>query len=60
MKMIITTDEDEIKDVQTLKTVAPPSTAQTAGANELIFGLVLHQVNTNGATMAIFKFPSRT
>ena len=42
MKMIITTDEDEIKDVQTLKTVAPPSTAQTAGANELIFGLEVH------------------
>ena len=46
--------------MQTLKTVAPPSTAQTAEANELIFGLGVHQVNINGATVAIFEFPSQT
>ncbi len=45
--VLIFTDKDEIQDEQTLKTVAPPSTAQAAGAIELIFGLGVHQVNEN-------------
>ena len=38
----------------------PPPTAHTAGAIGLIFGLEVHRVNINGATLAIFEFPSRT
>ena len=58
----IYTERDELQDVEHLKRVAPPSppTAQTVRAIGLIFGLEVHRVNINGATVAIFEFPSRT
>ena len=42
------------------ETYSTPPTAHMAGAIGLIFGLGVHRVNINGATMAIFEFPSRT
>ena len=54
------TERDELQDVEHLKLIAPPPTAHTAGAIGLIFGLEVHRVNINGATLAIFEFPSRT
>ena len=42
------------------ETYSTPPTAHTAGAIGLIFGLEVHRVNINGATLAIFEFPSRT
>ena len=38
----------------------PPPVAQTAGAIESIFWLEVHQADINGATVAIFEFPSQT
>ena len=52
------TEKDELQDEEHLKRIAPPSTANTVGAIELIFGLEIHRVNINGATVAIFEFPS--
>ena len=37
-----------------------PPTAQTTGAIESIFWLEVHQADINGATVAIFEFPSQT
>ena len=55
-----TTEKDVLQDVEHLKRIAPPPTANTVGANGLIFGLGIHGMNINGATVAIFEFPSRT
>ena len=37
-----------------------PPTAQTTGAIESIFWLKVHRADINGATVAIFEFPSQT
>ena len=37
-----------------------PPTAQTTSAIESIFWLEVHQADINGATVAIFEFPSQT
>ena len=42
------------------KFIAPPLTAQTTSAIESIFWLEVHQADINGATLAIFEFPSQT
>ena len=42
------------------ETYSTPPTAHTAGAIGLIFGLEVHRVNINGATVAIFEFLSQT
>ena len=42
------------------KCIAPPPTAQTTGAIESIFWLEVHEADINGATVAIFEFPSQT
>ena len=57
---IRSTEKDELQDEEHLKRIAPPPTANTVGAIGLIFELGIHRVNINGATVAIFKFPSRT
>jgi len=54
------TEKNELQDEEHLKRIAPPPTANTVGAIGLIFGLGIHGVNINGATVVIFKFPSRT
>ena len=54
------TEKDELQDEERLKRIAPPPTANMVGAIGLIFGLEIHRVNINGATVAIFEFPSRT
>jgi len=45
--------------MRSTKCIAPPPTAQTTGAIESIFWLEVHQADINGATMAIFEFPSQ-
>ena len=54
------TEKDELQDEERLKRIAPPPTANMVWAIGLIFGLEIHRVNINGATVAIFEFPSRT
>ena len=46
--------------MRSTKCIAPPPTAQTTGAIESIFWLEVHQADINGATVAIFEFPSQT
>ena len=52
------TERDELQDVEHLKRIAPPPTAQTIRAIGLIFGLGVLWRDISGATVAIFEFPS--
>ena len=54
-----TTERDELQDVEH-EIYSTPPTAQTTGAIESIFWLEVHQADINGATLAIFEFPSQT
>ena len=54
------TERDELQYVEYLKRKALPLTAHTDRTFGLILGRGIHRVNMNGATIAIFKFPSRT
>ena len=60
MRSFVSTEKDELQDEERLKRIAPPPTANMVRAIGLIFGLEIHRVNINGATVAIFEFPSRT
>ena len=60
MRSFVSTEKDELQDEERLKRIAPPPRANMVGAIGLIFGLEIHRVNINGATVAIFEFPSRT
>ena len=53
-----TTERDDLQDVEHLKRIAPPPTAQTVRAIGLIFGLGILWRDISGATVAIFEFPS--
>ena len=58
--MRLTTERDDLQGEEGLKSLAPPLTAQTAGAIEPIFRLeILHRHRTC-VIIAIFKFPSET
>ena len=59
MTRVHTTKRDELQEEEP-KCIAPPPTAQTTGAIESIFWLEVHQADINGATVAIFEFPSQT
>ena len=52
------TERDDLQDVEHLKRIAPPPTAQTVRAIGLIFGLGILWRDISGATVAIFEFPS--
>ena len=54
------TERDDLQGEEGLKSLAPPLTAQTAGAIEPIFGLGILQRHRTGVTVAIFEFPSGT
>ena len=56
--MTIYTERDDLQDVEHLKRIAPPPTAQTVRAIGLIFGLGILWRDISGATVAIFEFPS--
>ena len=53
-----TTERDDLQDVEHLKRIATPPTAQTVRAIGLIFGLGILWRDISGATVAIFEFPS--
>ena len=50
----------KVRRDQNPKSLAPPPTAQTAGAIQPIFRLGVHQRHRTGVTVAIFEFPSGT
>ena len=58
--IVIGTERDDLQGEEGLKSLAPPLTAQTAGAIEPIFGLVILQRHRTGVTVAIFEFLSGT
>ena len=57
--LITTTEVPEIQDVEGPKTIAPPPTDQTTGANWTIFGRETPQGNQLRGTVGIFEFPTK-
>ena len=60
MKKVQNETNYKVRRDQNPKSLAPPPTAQTAGAIEPIFRLGVHQRHRTGVTVAIFEFPSGT
>ena len=54
------TERDDLQGEEGLKSLAPPLTAQTAGAIEPIFGLGILHRHRIGVTVAILEFSSGT